>query len=96
MRPGTVSQLGRASGPLSRLLEDEVVGGDHADVVPRTSVGSAGRLVQLRVQVEDALGALNEGEDRVKQRREQLVAWETVLETSANAVEDLISDVALI
>jgi hypothetical protein len=55
-----------------------------------------GELKQLRVQVEDALGALNEGEDGVKLRREQLVEWETALETSANAVEDLIADVALI
>jgi GTPase SAR1 family protein len=52
-------------------------------------------LKQLRVQVEDALGALNKGEDEVKRRRELLAEWDSVLETSADAVEDLIGDVAL-
>ena len=36
-----------------------------------------GELKQLRVQVEDALDALNQGEDGVKQRRAQLAEWKT-------------------
>ncbi len=87
MRAGAAQNADRSAKAIRKTLSSAV-----DELMSRVD----GELKQLRVQVEDALGALNEGEDRVKQRREQLVAWETVLETSANAVEDLISDVALI
>jgi Flp pilus assembly protein TadB len=54
-----------------------------------------GELKQLRVQVEDALDALNKGEDEVNQRRARLTEWESLLEACASKVEDLIGDVAL-
>lgn len=54
-----------------------------------------GELAQLQAQVEDALSVLNEDEDAVRRRRGQLAEWDVMLEKSAAAVEDLISDVAL-
>ncbi|HLK00894.1 MAG TPA: dynamin family protein [Streptosporangiaceae bacterium] len=52
-------------------------------------------LKQLRVQVEDALSALDGGARAVEQRRQQLASWERLLETSGNAADDLIGDMAL-
>jgi hypothetical protein len=54
-----------------------------------------GELAQLQAQVDAALSDLNEGEDTVRRRRERLAEWDEILEKSADAVEDLISDVAL-
>jgi hypothetical protein len=87
-----------------KIRQDAAQNADKCAKGIRTALSSAidelmsrveGELKQLRIQVEDALGALNEGEDGVKQRRGQLAEWENMLETSANAVEDLIGDVAL-
>jgi methyl-accepting chemotaxis protein len=55
-----------------------------------------GDLAQLRAQVEDTLRTLNQGEDVVRRRRQQLSAWDHQLEQSADEVEDLIADVARI
>ena len=52
-------------------------------------------LKQLRIQVENALDVLNTGEDAVRERRAQLADWERILEASADALENLIGDVAL-
>jgi ribosome biogenesis GTPase A len=87
-----------------KIRQDAAQNADKCAKAIRTALSSAvdeltsrvdGELKQLRLQVEDALSALNEGEDGVKQRRAQLFEWENVLETSANSVEDLIGDVAL-
>jgi hypothetical protein len=97
------SELSAALG--DKMRADAAQNADKSAKAIRKTLSSAvdelmsrvdGELKQLRVQVEDALGALNEGEDVVKLRREQLVEWENALEMSANAVEDLIADVALI
>jgi hypothetical protein len=86
------------------IRQDAAQNADKCAKAIRTALSSAveeltsrvdGELKQLRLQVEDALGALNEGENGVKQRCAQLSEWENVLETSANNVEDLIADVAL-
>jgi hypothetical protein len=92
------------SSVLARKMREEADG--NADRVAGdfgTSLGAAigelmsridSELAQLRVQVEDALGKLSAGEDEVQQAREQLKEWGEVLEASADAVENLISDVA--
>ena len=88
----------------NKIREDAKLNADKSASAFREALGSAvGQLMsrvdrelkQLRVQVEDAL-PLNEGEDVVKRRREQLAESDNVLEQSADAVEDLIGDVALI
>jgi hypothetical protein len=93
------------SAALSQLIRDDAeVNADKSAQAFGEALSSAfgtlmsrvdSELKQLRVQVEDALGALNEGADAVKLRREQLAEWADALETFAAAVEDLIADVAL-
>jgi len=87
-----------------KIRQDASQNADKCARAIRTELSSAvdelmdrvdGELKQLRVQVEDALDALNKGEDEVNQRRGQLTKWESLLETSASKVEDLIGDVAL-
>lgn len=90
-----VSDKVRQDAPQNADKCAKVIGETLNSAVQELTSRVDGELKQLRVQVEDALGALNEGEDGVKQRRAQLSEWEAVLERSANSVEDLIGDVAL-
>lgn len=87
-----------------KIRENAASNADRSAASVRKALGAAvdelmaridSELKQLRVQVEDALGVLNAGEDDVRQRREKLAEWERVLETSADAIENLIGDVAL-
>jgi hypothetical protein len=93
------------SAELSRKVrEDAEANADKAASAIRKTLGSAiaelmsrveAELGQLRLQVEAALEALSEGTVAVQQSRDQLTAWEKTLEVSADAVDDLIADVAL-
>jgi tRNA U34 5-carboxymethylaminomethyl modifying GTPase MnmE/TrmE len=87
-----------------KTREDAAVNADKSASTFRKALSSAvdelmsrvdSELHQLRMQVEDALGALAMGGDAVKQRRKELADWEGLLEKCADAIEDLISDVAL-
>jgi hypothetical protein len=87
-----------------KIRENAVPNADRSAVSVRKALGTAvddlmaridGELKQLRVQVEDALGVLNAGEEDVQLRRQELTEWERVLEASADAIENLIGDVAL-
>jgi ribosome biogenesis GTPase A len=86
VRQSAAQNADRCAGAIRKALSSAV-----DELISRVN----GELAQLRSQVEEALSALNKGEDAVKERRDQLTEWERVLEASGNAIQDLIADVAL-